>query len=224
MAHRILVVDDEPAIHELVSEYLRGRGMETHVARSGREARAFLASGPFDLALVDLRLPDSDGMELVHLAAQGRPPVPSIVMTAYGSVETAVHALRSGAQDYLTKPFKLRELHAAVERAIERATAEREALFNRAAVGWLQRMEVATDAARVHALAEELPRVLGLHPTVEVAERIPSDPGGDAPVAATGGAVHFLGEGTWLHVLPDDAVAVPYALATARAMARTRTS
>jgi DNA-binding NtrC family response regulator len=220
MAYRILVVDDEPAIHELVAEYLRGRGMEAHVARTGREARAFLSSGPFDLVLVDLRLADCDGIELVHLAARHRPPVPAIAMTAYGSVESAVHALRSGAQDYLSKPFKLREVHAAIERAIQRAAEERDALFNRAAVAWIQRLEVAESVDRVQVLAEELPRVLGLHPMVEVAERLPAESNGDAPMAATGGAIHFLGDGTWLHVLPDDAVAVPYALATARAMAR----
>ena len=99
MPIRVLVVDDEPAIRELLTEYLRGRGMEVTAVVDGESARVSLEREPPDLVLTDLKLPGIDGVEVVRLASACVPPVPSLMMTGFGSVESAVAAFTSGARE-----------------------------------------------------------------------------------------------------------------------------
>src|SRR5690606_31082976 len=105
----VLVVDDEPDLRTLCELTLLREGYQVQTAGSLQEARSLLADKQFDVMITDMRLPDGLGMELLHeLHAQQRSER-CIVLTAWGSAENAVEALRAGAFDYLTKPVDLKQ-------------------------------------------------------------------------------------------------------------------
>lgn len=116
---RILLVDDEPSILSVLNTLLKAEGYEIFPSLGGEKARDLLNSEEFDLMLSDIRMAPVDGMELLRLAHQRNPSMPVIMLTAYGSVETAIEALKLGAFDYITKPFKVDELLITVQRAFE---------------------------------------------------------------------------------------------------------
>ncbi len=116
---KILLVDDEPSILSVLSTLLKAEDYEVVPALGGEKARDLLNSEEFDLMLSDIRMTPVDGMALLKLANQGHPSMPVIMLTAYGSVETAIEALKLGAFDYITKPFKVDELLITVQRAFE---------------------------------------------------------------------------------------------------------
>lgn len=115
---KILIVDDEPDIRELLEITLGRMKLETRSARNCKEAREWLAKEPFDLCLTDMRLPDGTGMELVQHIQLRHPNVPVAMITAYGSLDTAVTALKAGAFDFLTKPVDLARLRELVGSAL----------------------------------------------------------------------------------------------------------
>jgi DNA-binding NtrC family response regulator len=119
---RLLVVDDERHQREILELILRAEGYETVAAGSARQALDyFRTSGPFDVVLTDLKMPDRDGISLLADLMQG-PPAPCVViMTAHGSIDSAVEAMRKGAFDYLTKPLDKEVLLLVVRRALERS-------------------------------------------------------------------------------------------------------
>jgi two-component system NtrC family response regulator len=117
---RLLVVDDEPAQLELVGGFLVKRGFEVSLAQDGRDALSRLRREPFDLVLTDQRMPGLSGLELIETMHAQAPDTPVIVMTAYGTIETAVAAIKAGAADYLTKPLNLDELFHRVRQVRER--------------------------------------------------------------------------------------------------------
>lgn len=118
-AIKVLVVDDEEAIVELVGEYLRARGLTVITASDGDEAVGLLMREDLDVVLADLRLPARGGMALLESASDLLHPVAVVVMTGYGTVETATQAMKLGASDYLLKPVRLREVHDALLRAVD---------------------------------------------------------------------------------------------------------
>ena len=120
---RILVVDDEEGIRSFVAEALATAGHDVTQAADGREALRRLAERGFDLVLTDLKMPGIDGLEVVRRVRAEQPEVEVIVLTAHGSVDTAVQAMKLGAFDYLQKPVgSPAELRLLVERALERRT------------------------------------------------------------------------------------------------------
>jgi len=116
--HTILVADDEERFRSLLKASLTQKGNLVVTAASGREAIAKLDDG-IDLVLTDLRMPDKDGLELLSEIRRRGLAIPVIVMTAYGTVNSAVEAMRRGAFDYITKPFDLDELDMLITRAFE---------------------------------------------------------------------------------------------------------
>lgn len=115
---RILVVDDEPDIIELLELTLARMGMEVSSATCIHDAKALLRSHSFQLCLTDMRLPDGNGLELVKYILQHFVDVPTAVITAYGTTENAVAALKAGAFDYLPKPVSLKQLRDLVKSAL----------------------------------------------------------------------------------------------------------
>jgi len=121
MKHRILVVDDEPGQRQFVGGAL-AREYEVVTAADGREASELLSARSFSLVITDERMPDMGGIELIRWMREHAPETPVIVLTAYGSVETAVEAIKLGAEEYLTKPLKSpEELRVVAGRVIGRS-------------------------------------------------------------------------------------------------------
>jgi len=116
---RVLVIDDEPDLLELLELTLSRMGLETIRAESVGEAIRLLDREPFDLCLTDMRLPDGEGLRVVEHINQKGLDVPVAVITAYGSAENAVAALKAGAFDYLAKPVALEQLRALVKQALK---------------------------------------------------------------------------------------------------------
>ncbi|HTN31877.1 MAG TPA: sigma-54 dependent transcriptional regulator [Pseudomonas sp.] len=130
---KALIVDDEPDIRELLEITLGRMKLDTCCARNLKEARDCLARERFDLCLTDMRLPDGTGMELVQYMQQRHPQVPVAMITAYGSLDTAINALKAGAFDYLTKPVDLPRLRELVNTALrlQQASANEKSVDSR---------------------------------------------------------------------------------------------
>jgi DNA-binding NtrC family response regulator len=133
--HRILVVDDEETIRRLLKDLLEANGYEVEVAGDAHAAMQRLKAREFEVVLTDLMLPDGDGLEVLRVA-RARPYEPEVlIITAYGTIDSAVEAVRGGAFDYLTKPLATQKLLLTVERAIERRTLKHEVSNLRREVG-----------------------------------------------------------------------------------------
>ena len=120
---RALVVDDDPDILEVLEMRLQSMGLDVALARSYRDAVSLLDGRGFDVALFDLRLEPASGLQLMEAAHQRQPRLPVLIMTAHGTIETAVDAVQRGAFDYLTKPFLRDELRAKIARALAIGTS-----------------------------------------------------------------------------------------------------
>ncbi len=168
---RVLVVDDQRNMRATTAMVLRQAGHAAEEAEDGAAALERLQASSYDVVLTDLRMPNVDGMEVLRLARQLSPQTQIIVMTAYGTIEAAVEAMRRGAYDFLSKPFKEDELLLRVGKALE-----------------LRRLVVERDL-----LAAELRRqqaqegIIGDSPPMrEVKERVRRVAGSDATVLITG--------------------------------------
>src|SRR3990167_1363017 len=122
----VLVVDDDAEMRELVFDVLKDRGHQISTAGSGQEALKLLAEQDFAVVLTDLRMKGMLGTELLVEIKRLYPDIGVILMTAFGSVETAVEAMKRGASDYLTKPVKTEEIIRVVERAVRESALRRE--------------------------------------------------------------------------------------------------
>jgi len=116
----ILVVEDEKLQRELLSDLLRKEGYLVYAAEKGDEALGIVEKSPVDVCIVDLRLPDIDGVTLIKEIKKRDPEIDIIMVTAYGSIETAIEALKSGAGDYLTKPVNFDDLLIRLEKIKEK--------------------------------------------------------------------------------------------------------
>ncbi|GAB3281095.1 sigma-54-dependent transcriptional regulator [Parahaliea aestuarii] len=123
MKQTVLIVDDEPAIRELLDITLSRMGLATVSAASLGEAESHLRNNPPSLCLTDMRLPDGNGISLVQTIAADFPQVPVAMITAHGSVETAITALKAGAFDFISKPIELERLRSLVSTALRMADA-----------------------------------------------------------------------------------------------------
>jgi two-component system response regulator PilR (NtrC family) len=119
MAQSILIAEDEAVLRGSLAELLAGEGYEVLQAGNGKEAYDLLLGRGVDLILSDVRMPEMDGMQLLAQVQRVAPQTPFLVLTAYGTVETAVAALRTGAADYLLKPVQFDEVLVRVRRALE---------------------------------------------------------------------------------------------------------
>ncbi len=122
----ILVVDDEESIRLTLTSMLSHHGYGVTAAYSAEAALEMLDGGRFDVVLADVRMPDMDGIELTRRIVAEEIPVTVIIMSAYGSVESAIEAMKAGAYDYITKPFKTDEVILTLTKAEERESLRRE--------------------------------------------------------------------------------------------------
>jgi DNA-binding NtrC family response regulator len=122
----VLVVDDERNLRRLLKEALEGEGLEVHAAGDGREGLELAEKLSPDLVLLDLILPDQNGIQVLKRLKRLNPEVTVIIMTAYGEVRSAVEAMKSQAYDYISKPFDVEELKLTVFRALEAVNVKRQ--------------------------------------------------------------------------------------------------
>lgn len=123
---KILVIDDDANILEVVRMRLKSWGYYVTIAKDGLEAKAAVSNTSFDLVIIDLRLSEEDGIELMEELIRSHPDIPVIILTAHGSIESAVEAMRKGAYSYLTKPFHNEDLSLHVKNALEKRLLARE--------------------------------------------------------------------------------------------------
>ncbi len=114
----VLVVDDEPLIRESLAEFLLSRGFLCETAANGKEAVEMLEAQSFELVVTDMRMPDFNGLQLLEHLTRKDPDVAIIMITGVNEVETAVHAMKRGAFDYIIKPFNLDKVSSSVGRAL----------------------------------------------------------------------------------------------------------
>ena len=122
----ILVVDDDKELADNFVEYLTKLGYRSSPAYSGKEGLTKFQQGDFQLVITDLVMPDMDGMELLEAVRRLDSRVVVMVITGYGTIESAVEAIKKGAYDYIPKPFQMDELEIVVNRALERHTLFRQ--------------------------------------------------------------------------------------------------
>ncbi len=150
---RVLVADDHPEMALVLADQLQDAGYEVETVSGGEAAIEALRHRPFALVITDLRMAGSDGFDVLDVARRLEPPVPVIIMTAFGAVESAVEAMRRGAFHYLAKPFRLDEVLIFVERAL----ADR-----RLRLEHQQLKRLAVDRSSLAAMVGRSPRMLAL--------------------------------------------------------------
>jgi two-component system response regulator AtoC len=167
MSTRILIVDDDEALRDSLQLVLSSEGFEVVSARSGQEALELLASSAPEIVLCDLRMPGMDGMELLPELARRQPGATLILMSAYGTEELALEAMKRGAYDYLAKPFQPSEVLLAIRKAQERERLRRtNQLLRRDAQRSLGERPIVAASAPMIELLEVLERAAAFKATV----------------------------------------------------------
>ncbi|PMP95837.1 MAG: Fis family transcriptional regulator [Candidatus Aminicenantes bacterium] len=122
----LLIIDDEKSLLDVLALVFKKEGYEVKTVTNGADALEILTTGSVDLVITDIRMPHISGMEILRYVKDNKPEVPVIVITAYGSIQQAVEALKAGALDYIVKPFDVEELKILVARGLERKHLEQE--------------------------------------------------------------------------------------------------
>src|SRR4051812_17511038 len=122
---QLLIVDDDEQLRQTLVRRFQRQGMNVTSASSGEEALAQIAQTRCDVALLDLHMPGMTGIELLGQLKERQPELEAIMLTAHGSIETAIMAMKRGAYDYLTKPFHLPELEIHIQKAFEKVQLAR---------------------------------------------------------------------------------------------------
>jgi two-component system response regulator PilR (NtrC family) len=146
---RVLVVDDERGMRDFLEIFFRREGMDVATATGPPEARALIEADDFDLIMTDVQMPGGSGIELLRSVKETSPETVVIVMTAFATTETAIEAMKDGAYDYLTKPFKIDEVRLVVNKALEKKllSVENKRLRSELRTQARQRVLIGTSAA-----------------------------------------------------------------------------
>lgn len=123
---RLLIIDDEPAMRHLLRTILEEEGYQVEEAENGQQGLISLSSETFDLILCDIRMPELDGMGFIKKALTNNPALTIVMMSAYGSLETALQCMQHGAYDYISKPFRPDEVVLTIKKALERLKLQNE--------------------------------------------------------------------------------------------------
>lgn len=143
-APRVLVADDEKVIRDILSDFLTMEGYAVRTVPDGEAALEELRRAPYDLLLSDLKMPSLGGLELLEKMQESGIHVVTIIMTGFGTVETAIEAMKKGAYDYVLKPFKIEEIVHVVQRGLERQRLQTENLRLKEAVSIYRLSEALT--------------------------------------------------------------------------------
>ncbi|MBI4161356.1 MAG: sigma-54-dependent Fis family transcriptional regulator [Acidobacteria bacterium] len=163
----ILVVEDRPSLRRTLARILREEGFAVEEAGDGAEAIRRIDSGGLDLVLTDLKLPGADGRAVLRAVRDRDPHCPVILMTAFGTIETAVGAMKEGAYEFLPKPVDPDHLLVLIQRALERRALERENLALRDRLAGEARLpDIVGDSAPIREVWDQVNRVAGTEATV----------------------------------------------------------
>ncbi|HWR72375.1 MAG TPA: sigma-54 dependent transcriptional regulator, partial [Nitrospirota bacterium] len=146
---KILIVDDEQSMRDFLSIMLKKEGYEVHVASNGTDAVKSIQTEIFDLVITDVKMPQIDGMGVLRTIKELSPDTVVIMITAYATTETAVEAMKLGAYDYITKPFKVDEIKLVIQKALEKHSLRKENV--------LLRREIASRAAFENFIGKSAP-------------------------------------------------------------------
>src|ERR1700712_5816772 len=160
---KLLVVDDQRNMRTTLAMMLRGGGYEVDEAADGAQGRELGATGAYDVVITDLRMGEFDGIDVLRATKEAQPLTEVIVMTAYGTIESAVEAMRSGAFDYIQKPFTEQELLVKVGKALENRRLAGEVAF--LAVEFKDRYKFENIVGRSRSVREVLGRIVRIAPT-----------------------------------------------------------
>jgi DNA-binding NtrC family response regulator len=164
---KILVIDDSPEIVNLFSEFLRTEGYEVDTAEDGARGISLIERNSYDLIVTDLKMPDTDGMEVLKYIREHSPDTLCIILTGYGTVKNAVEAIKMGAYDYLTKPVKMDEILVTFQRAFEYRDLKRENLHLRNQLKKKYRFEnIIGDSEKMEKVFEVMEKVADTDSTV----------------------------------------------------------
>ena len=152
---KILVVDDEASIREVLTDFLTMEGFEVASVADGYQAVAALQAQPYEVVLLDLKMPGMDGLTLLDEVRRLRPRAIPIMMTGFGTVETAISAMKRGAYDYVLKPFKVQNVIHLVGRALQKQKLEEENIQLR-------------EALSIYHISEEMARTLSLRRVLDL--------------------------------------------------------
>src|SRR5215831_14617638 len=163
---RILIVEDKGSLRAVLEEMLKAEGLEVTGVETGSQAVERLRAGErFDLVLTDWKLPGANGLAVLDAARESDPTLPVLMMTAFGSIETAVEAMKHGAEDFITKPVDPDLLRLMVRRCIERRSRSRQSLlFAEAQSRFLP--SIVGDSPAIRAVRAETERVAATDATV----------------------------------------------------------
>jgi len=160
----VLIIDDEETLRDSMTQVLAKEGYAVRSAASGSDGLTLFGGEAFGTVFLDLRLPDGDGMNVLSQMKEASPETPVIIITAYGSIESAVEAIKRGAFDYLTKPFTPEELRVVTQKAMATRTMILENILLR------RELRTTRDFAQIIGISKAIRRVLEL-----VAQAAPSD-------------------------------------------------
>lgn len=147
---KILIVDDDEVYRDVLKDAIVQEDTELSLAASGEEAIGILESSPHDILITDLNMPGIDGLTLIKKARQLYPDLVALIITGYGSLESAVDAIRSGAYDYIQKPFRIDEVAVSTRNAIDRVRMlrERQALLEELEKAYLRLQQLEGEARK----------------------------------------------------------------------------
>ncbi len=164
---RILVVDDDPSLLTLLKMRLHSMGFAVTTCGSGGDALSRAQEEPFDFAILDLRLPDSDGLDLMENILQHQSNLPVLILTAHGCIPNAVQAMKKGAYGYLTKPFDDKELQESIDKALTTKRMSQEIHRLQLLVNELYGLEnVVARSPEMHGVLQQVARVARTDTTV----------------------------------------------------------
>ncbi|GAC1687109.1 MAG: sigma-54 dependent transcriptional regulator [Gemmatimonadaceae bacterium] len=168
---RVLIAEDEENLRTILEGFLAGRGCQVTAVRDGREALAALRGAAYDVALLDIVMPEMDGLEVLRAIREEAAPPEVIIITGNGTVETAITAMKLGAYDYLSKPYRMAEIDVLVRRAWEKRQLTKENVI------------LQTRLSRVDAVPEIITNYAPMQAVLTLIGRVAKS---DSPVLVTG--------------------------------------
>jgi len=161
--NRVLIVDDEKNIRLTLSQAIASPEMEVDMAVNGEEALAKLQEKDFALILLDLKLPGMDGLDVLRWISANRPDVRVVIITAHGTIDSAVEAMKHGAVDYLQKPFAPRDIRELVSRIMDRKALDAQKALDYS--GCIELAKKSVNERRFEVAAEHVRKAMSLDPS-----------------------------------------------------------